>query len=248
MATVSIKSAGSSFKRAHLPIDGKTGSKPAPSVMNERAQFVAQASSSAAAARASLQPMQPGMAALRSESPSIGRCAPFKLLLTLVLCLAAGHVRGLAQTQDDVTVAFLYNFARFVEWPPASFASADAPFTIGFVGRPALAEKLARAVQGKNAGGREFNIRSLDGASAATSCQMVFVGDASQASAVLAAVKGKPVLCVGEGEAFLAAGGMIAFDREGARLVFDVNRGAIAAATLSPSEKLTKAARSVKGG
>ena len=52
---------------AHLPIDGEAGSKPAPLVMNEWARFVAQASS--------LQPMQPGMAALRSESPSIGRCA-----------------------------------------------------------------------------------------------------------------------------------------------------------------------------
>ena len=171
-----------------------------------------------------------------------------KLLLALVVCLGAGQVRSFAQSQDDVTVAFLYNFARFVEWPPASFANGDAPFTIGFVGRPALAEKFARAVQGKNVGGREFSIRSLDDASAATACQMVFIGDAGQIPAVLAAVKGKPVLCVGEGEPFLAAGGMIAFGREGARLVFDVNPGAIAAATLSPGEKLTKAARSVKGG
>jgi hypothetical protein len=50
--------------RVHLPIDGKAGSKPAPSVMNERARFVAQASS--------LQPTQPGMAALRSGTPPIG--------------------------------------------------------------------------------------------------------------------------------------------------------------------------------
>jgi hypothetical protein len=171
-----------------------------------------------------------------------------KLLLTLVVFLSAGKVSGLAQTQDDVTVAFLYNFARFVEWPPASFANGDAPFTIGFVGRPALIEKFSRAVQGKNVGGREFNVRSLDDASAATSCQMVFIGDAGQTPAVLAAIKGKPVLCVGEGDLFIAAGGMIAFGREGARLVFDVNPKAIAAASLSPGEKLTKAARSVKGG
>src|SRR5271165_3254394 len=50
-------------KAAHLPIDGKAGRKPAPSVMNERSRFVAQASS--------LQPMQPEMAALPSESPTI---------------------------------------------------------------------------------------------------------------------------------------------------------------------------------
>lgn len=171
-----------------------------------------------------------------------------KPVLALVLCLSAGEVRGLAQSQDDVTVAFLYNFARFVEWPNGAFASGDAPFIVGFVGRPSLAEKFARAVQGKNVGGREFSIRSLEDASGGAACQMLFIGEENQTAAVLAAVKGKPVLCVGEGDGFLAAGGMIALGREGARLVFDVNPTAITAASLSPGEKLTKAARSVKSG
>jgi YfiR/HmsC-like len=171
-----------------------------------------------------------------------------KVLLTTIVCLAASQARSLAQTQDDVTVAFLYNFARFVEWPPSSFASGDAPFVIGFVGRPALADRFAQAVQGKNVGGRELTVRKLDDAAGATACQIVFVADAAQSSAIISAVKGKPVLCVGEGEPFLAAGGMIAFSREGARLVFDVNPGAITAATLNPGERLTKAARSVKSG
>jgi YfiR/HmsC-like len=171
-----------------------------------------------------------------------------KLLLALIVGFFASQARSLAQSQDDVTVAFLYNFARFVEWPSGAFANGDAPFTIGFVGRPALADRFSQAVQGKNIGGREFAVRKLDDATGAAACQIVFVGDAPQASAIIAAVKGKPVLCVGEGESFLATGGMIAFSREGARLVFDVNPGAITAATLSPGEKLTKAARSVKNG
>lgn len=169
-----------------------------------------------------------------------------RLLLMLVVCFAASQARSFAQTQDDVTVAFLYNFARFVEWPPSAFANGDAPFTIGFVGRPALADRFSQAVQGKNVSGRDFAVRKLDDATGAAACQIVFFGDAAQAHVIITAVKGKPVLCVGEGQPFLAAGGMIAFSREGARLVFDVNLGAIAAATLSPGEKLTKAARSVK--
>lgn len=169
-----------------------------------------------------------------------------RLLLTLVVLLAASQSRSFAQTQDDVTVAFLYNFARFVEWPAGAFANGDAPFTIGFVGRPALADRFSQAVQGKNVSGRDFAVRKLDDATGAAACQIVFVADAVQASAIITAVKGKPVLCVGEGEPFLAAGGMIAFSREGARLVFDVNPRAIAAATLSPGDKIIKAARSVK--
>jgi YfiR/HmsC-like len=171
-----------------------------------------------------------------------------KLLSALLIGLGAAPVWGLAQTQDDVTVAFLYNFARFVEWPAGSFANGNAPFTIGFVGKPALAEKFTQAVQGKNVGGREFNVRKLEDLSAAAACQIVFIGDQGKVAALVAGAKGKPVLCVGEGADFLAAGGMIAFNREGARLVFDVNPAAITAVQLTPGEKLLKAARSVKGG
>lgn len=171
-----------------------------------------------------------------------------KALLVVAFCLVAGQVRVLAQSQDDVTVAFLYNFARFVEWPADAAAAPNAPFTVGFVGRPALAQKFSQAVQGKNVAGRDFAIRNLDNPAGATECQIVFVGDAAQAEAVLTRAKGKPVLCIGEGDSFLAAGGMIAFSREGARLVFDVNTAAIAAARLKAGEKLTKAARSTKGG
>jgi hypothetical protein len=57
---------------AHRPIDGEAGRKPAPWVINEWSPFVAQVSS--------LQPMQPEMAALRSNSPlfisRIGKMAP----------------------------------------------------------------------------------------------------------------------------------------------------------------------------
>lgn len=171
-----------------------------------------------------------------------------KYLAVLLLALLAGQPQAHAQSQEDVTVAFIYNFARFVEWPPSTFAAANAPFTIGFVGRPALAQRFTQAVQGKTVAGRELAVRKLDDANGASDCQIVFVGEGGPADAVVHATKGKPVLCIGEGEGFLALGGMIAFSREGARLVFDVNPGVISAASLKPGEKLTKAARSVKGG
>ncbi len=171
-----------------------------------------------------------------------------KLLVAMVLGLFAARPAAHAQSQEDVTVAFLYNFARFVEWPASTFSSNNAPFTIGFVGRPALAQRFTQAVQGKSVSGRELAVRKFDDAAAVTDCQIVFVGDAGAIAAVLSAAKGKPILCVGEGENFIGLGGMIAFSREGARLVFDVNPAAISAAGLKPGEKLTKAARTVKGG
>jgi hypothetical protein len=169
-------------------------------------------------------------------------------LFFLAALVGLGQLGARAQSQDDVTVAFLYNFARFVEWPSTAFASSSTPFEVGFLGRPMLADKFAQAVQGKNVAGREFSVRKFDQADAAAGCHIVFVGDAAQAAAVIAAVKGRPVLCVGSGPEFLAAGGMIAFSRDGPRLVFDVNLAAIAHASMTPADKLAKAARSTTGG
>jgi len=153
-------------------------------------------------------------------------------LLALALVLVAGPIRSLGQTQDDLTVAYLYNFGRAVEWPPAAFADGDAHFTIGIVGRPKLALAFAEEARGKTVDGREVRVLALSDPSEVANCQILFIADSAQDAPMLAAAKGKPELSVGEGADFLKAGGMIAFSRRGTRLVFDANPEAIAAASL----------------
>jgi hypothetical protein len=153
-------------------------------------------------------------------------------LLALALVLVAGPIRSLGQTQDDLTVAYLYNFGRAVEWPPAAFADGDAHFTIGIVGRPKLALAFAEEARGKTVDGREVRVLAPSDPSEVANCQILFIADSAQDAPMLAAAKGKPELSVGEGADFLKAGGMIAFSRRGTRLVFDANPEAIAAASL----------------
>lgn len=156
--------------------------------------------------------------------------------------------RALAQSEDGVKAAFLYNFAKFTEWPAAAFADASAKISIGFVGGGALADTFSQAITGKNANGREFDVKKLGGAAEAGSCHIVFVSDASQAGAVVSATKGKPVLTVGEGEGFTGAGGMIGFVKDGAKVVFELNLEPAGAAGLKVDAKLKSVAKSVKGG
>jgi len=168
------------------------------------------------------------------------------VLLLLAVCWLASASRAVAQSADDVGAAFLYNFAKFVEWPAKSFPDAAAPITIGFVGKTPMADIFEQNVRGKTAAGREFLVKRLDGLAGAETCQMVFLTDASQAAALVGATKSKSILTVGLGDAFLSAGGMIAFSKDGARLVFDVNIDLVKAIELKPDPKLEKAARSVK--
>ena len=54
-----------------------------------------------------------------------------------LLLLLGSPVR--AESEYDVKAAYLYKFTKFVEWPEAAFASAEAPFVIGVIGRDPFA-------------------------------------------------------------------------------------------------------------
>jgi hypothetical protein len=67
--------------------------------------------------------------------------AILKKSLQAVLCGVLGltvFFRGAggaeAPTEYQVKAVFVYNFSRFVEWPPQSFTAPDEPFVIGVLG------------------------------------------------------------------------------------------------------------------
>jgi len=162
--------------------------------------------------------------------------------------LAVGAPKAQSQTEDGVKCAFIYNFAKFTEWPASAFADGSAKITVGFVGGGALADAFSQAITGKNAGGREFEVKKLGGAGEIAGCHIVVVGDAAQAAAVVGAAKGKPILTVSDADGFVGAGGMIGFMKDGAKVVFELNLEPSTAAGLKLDPKLQKVAKSVKGG
>jgi YfiR/HmsC-like len=168
--------------------------------------------------------------------------------LVFLLMSIAATSSAIAQSEDGIKAAFLYNFAKFTEWPSQAFASANAPLTVGFVGADNMADMFEQNVTGKNANGRDFAVKKLDGAGEAQTCQIVFVGDASQAVNIIKATKGKPVLTVGSSDSFAAAGGMINFIKDGSKITFDLDLGAAGVAGLNVDPKLRQFARDVKGG
>jgi hypothetical protein len=175
-----------------------------------------------------------------------GRRWSMGLLVVLAAICFSNPSRLCGQSADDVTVGYLFNFARFIEWPPAAFPGNSAPFTIGIIGRPALADTFAKNVAGRKVSGRDLVVKRVEAGAGIENCQIVFVGDPGQAASILTALKGKPVLTVADGEGFLNTGGMIAFVRDGARLVFDLNLSAIKAGHLTPDPKVEKAAHATK--
>ena len=76
-----------------------------------------------------------------------------------------------------VKAAYLYNFAKYVEWPPGAFASANAPLLICIAGDDPFGNALA-VLSGKTIENHPVETRRLSVTTDLTPCHIVFVGRA----------------------------------------------------------------------
>ena len=155
-----------------------------------------------------------------------------------VLLRAQAGAAGIEEYQ--VKAAFLFNFAKFVEWPAQAFQSPDSPIEICVLGPNPFGSLLDKAVEGKVVGNRKFVVRDIRDAQQANECHMVFVSAAggTLSQARLGEIKKCCVLTVGEAEDFIAGGGMINLRLESARVRVEINPDAAERARLRISSKL----------
>jgi hypothetical protein len=175
-------------------------------------------------------------------------------LLLLVAALAAAPAR--AQSTEPaveyrVKAAYLYNFTKFVDWPPAAFNDAAAPFVVAVVDRDgAAAAIITDALRDKTTpAGRRIEVRHLRELStaAATACHQIFVTRSAglEVAQIRAAIGTAPVLLVGETEAFAQEGGIVGFVRMGDAVRCDVNLAGAQRAGIKLSGRLASVARLV---
>ena len=146
-----------------------------------------------------------------------------------------------------VKTAFLFNFAKFIEWPPNSFASPQSPFTVCVLGQDPFGHMLDDTLQGKMIGDRPFVVRRLKDKTEARQCNMVFVSssESAQLLEIIGSLHGANVLLVGEMNGFAALGGTIEFTLEDNHVRFTINADAADRSGLKFSSKLLALAKIV---
>lgn len=147
--------------------------------------------------------------------------------------------------EDEVKAVFLFNFAKYVDWPQAQQQGSSATIRICVPANPSFLAVVRAAVRNEVVNGRPLTAIGLDGLDAARECDILYVGRSGtlDAAAWIAAVRGHQVLTVGEGG--LMEGLVIAFVRDQDRLRFDINRAAAARQHLNISSRLLGLARRV---
>jgi hypothetical protein len=149
-----------------------------------------------------------------------------------------------AQSSNEyqVKAAFLYNFAKFVEWPSEAFGGSNAPLVIGVVGDDPFGGALDQAINGKSIGGHSLLVRRLRWGQDLRSCQILYISSSERKhlSQIIQSLRGASVLTVGDMGDFNQHGGMINFVLEASRVRFEINsRGADQAGLRISSKLLT---------
>jgi hypothetical protein len=155
-----------------------------------------------------------------------------------------------AQTVEEsrVKAAYLYNFAKFVDWPAGVFRNPDDPAVICVVGDERTSDVLEPAVSGKKANGRPVEARRPHSSAELKSCQILFIGfsDKERIAQLLDGLQGSNVLTVGQSGEFIALGGMINLALNHATIELEIDPEASNAAGLKISSRLLVVARLVK--
>ncbi len=178
-----------------------------------------------------------------STSPRFPGAAGRRALVGLCLLLCLGRGVAATPTPLEVRALYLYNFSLFVTWPQSAFDAPGAPLRYCVVGNPALARLLARLVKGEAARGHPLQI--VERPSSFENCHLLYLDHSlgERIGRILAAVRARPVLTVGDSEAFVRAGGMVGLVRQGRRIRPVIDRAPVAAARIHISSKLLRLAR-----
>jgi len=168
---------------------------------------------------------------------------------TVVLFLSLIFVMGFTcraqnsqPTEYQIKAAFIYNFAKFVDWPAQAFASTNAPMVIGLLGDNVFDGYITHLISGREINGHQLQFEKFDSLAQITNCQVLFISasEKNHLPKILDQLRGTSTLTISEKtDDFIGDGGMIyLFLDDENKVRFQINNDAARKAGLTISSKL----------
>jgi hypothetical protein len=158
----------------------------------------------------------------------------FAILLLTPTTAAAQDVM-----EPDLKAAFIYNFAKFTEWP-ADAVATGAPLVFCVLGDAAISDTLAQLVEGRTLAGHRIDVSRREPDGSLKGCHIAYLSrlKAGQAAQVVSGLRDAPVLTLSDAEGFTQQGGMAQFYFEHGQLRFNVQLASARRARLQISSRL----------
>lgn len=163
------------------------------------------------------------------------------LTIVLLAALAATPAAQTASLEYQVKAAYLFNFLKFVEFPPAT-----GPINICVAGHNPFGTSLEETIRDEQIQGRPVTTRVI--LEPEPNCQVVFIPQSAATAVYLRAARGTPTLTVGESPQFIMQGGIVNFVRQGNNIRFEIDPAAADQAKLRISSRLLQLATIVTPG
>lgn len=170
------------------------------------------------------------------------------LLLALLLCFGRNAFSQEQPSEYQVKAAFLFNFAKFVEWPPEAFPATNSPIIIGVLGKNVFGDDLEKIIRDRRVNNRPFRFKNFSSAGEAAHCHILFISASEKDNfkKILNDLNRASVLTVSETDGFIQAGGMINFTIEDSKIRFQISDEAAKKAGLRISSKLLSLALPIR--
>ena len=172
---------------------------------------------------------------------------PFaKLMCVLGLLLfSSGRAQDSPPSEYQIKAAFIFNFAKFVEWPPEALPGPSLPMVIGILGDSSFGPDFQQAFAMKRINDHPLLVKEFRQAADVTNCHILFISSSvfnaleeKERREIMESLGRSNVLIIGEAPGFTEADGMISFVKENNKIRFQINEPAAKKARLKVSSKL----------
>jgi hypothetical protein len=182
------------------------------------------------------------------RQPFLQRMTTIALMMGVALALLPGNAQPQAP-EYQVKAAFLFNFAKFVEWPEEALSNEEA-FVIGIVGQDPFGHFIDEAVAGKTVREKRITVKRFSRIEDASGSHILFISDSEteHVSRIVKLFSRAPILTVSDIDRFAERGGMVELETKQNRVRFAINVAAVERTGLKPSSQLLKLARIVPEG
>ena len=189
------------------------------------------------------------------------RCLIVSKILCLIVLIAAcamlvnmpyAHAESRLSREYQIKAAFLYNFAKFVEWPAEAFVDDSAPIIFGVLGEDPFGDILDQTIKDKILNNRKLVIKRIEKFEEdqdLADCHILFISSSEEKllEKIVETLGDLSVLTVGEMKQFAQRGGIINFVIKRNKVRFEVNVDAAKQVRLRISSKLLNLANVVTG-
>jgi YfiR/HmsC-like len=168
------------------------------------------------------------------------------VILAMGIVTGSKAFAGQTTSEQALTVAFLYNFLKFAEWPEGT---ATNELTFCVTDSATFGDELD-TVTGHRVQGKSVRIKRIELGESPRECQLLFLPQEEKPVRIrewLKSTENTPVLMVSNMSEFLDMGGMIVLINDGTRLLFEVSLEPVKRVGLKLNAQLLKVARDVRG-